>query len=270
MIGPLVRLNDGTAIPQFGLGVYLTHSPDPIAHALRLGYRHLDTAQFYRNEAQVGAAIRQAGVPREQIWVTTKIWDSNQGYERTKSTLAESLERLGLEYVDMVLLHSPYPGREKRLASWRALEEAKDAGKVRSIGVSNYGPKHIDEMAGTVKHMPSVNQIEVTPFFQRGPIIDYCRERGIHIVAYSPFGKGAHVNDAHLADIGRKYGKTPAQMLVRWSLQKGYIVIPKSAHPDRIAQNAAVFDFEISADDMDALARLECGEGVTWDPTNAP
>ena len=266
---PAVTLNDGTSIPQLGLGVYLTHSTDPLVYALQHGYRHLDTAQFYRNEQQVGDAIKLAGIPRNELWITTKIWDSNQGYENTKASLAESLKKLQLDYVDMVLLHSPNPGREKRLASWKALEEAKDAGLVRSIGVSNYGPAHLDELSGT-KHKPSVNQIEVTPFFQRSPIVDACRQQNIHIVAYSPFGKGAHVNDAQLTDIASKYGKSAPQLLVRWSLQHGYIVIPKSSNPDRISANADVFDFTISDDDMRTLDAMETGAGVTWDPTTAP
>ena len=266
---PFIHLNDGNTIPQLGLGVYLTPSPDPVVYALQHGYRHIDTAQFYRNEQQVGDAIKRAGIPREQLWVTTKIWDSNQGYEQTTSSLSDSLRKLQLEYVDMVLLHSPYPGREKRLASWKALEDAKDAGLVRSIGVSNYGPAHLDELA-SAKYPPSVNQIEVTPFFQRRSIIDVCRQRDIHIVAYSPFGKGAHVDDPRLSAIASKYGKSGPQLLLRWSLQHGYIVIPKSANPARISANADVFDFDISADDMHTLDGMESGEGVTWDPTDAP
>ncbi|WFD36388.1 hypothetical protein MCUN1_003267 [Malassezia cuniculi] len=264
-----VTLNDGTKIPQLGLGVYLTGSAAPIVYALQAGYRHIDTAQFYRNEAEVGEAIRESGVPREEIWVTTKIWDTNQGYERTKASLRESLAKMQLEYVDMVLLHSPYPGREKRLGSWRALEEARDGGLVRSIGVSNYGPQHIEEMVGRVRYLPSVNQIEVTPFFQREHIVTASKKHGIHIVAYSPFGKGAHVQDARLKAIGQKYGKSAAQVLVRWSLQKGYIVIPKSANAGRIRENMDV-TYELSAEDMDTLDGLERGEGVTWDPTDAP
>ncbi len=266
-----VTLNDGTKMPQFGLGVYLTHGQSgvqAIQTALDFGYRHIDTAQFYNNEEEVGRAVKGSSIPRDQIWITTKIWDSNQGYEQTKKSLQQSLRELQMDYADLVLLHSPSPGSNKRLASWKALEEARDSGLVRSIGVSNYGNQHLQEMIDNkVRYMPSVNQIEVSPFFQRQHIVKRCKELGIHVQAYSPLGKGAHVNDPKLTKLGQKYNKTASQMLIKWSLQSGFTVIPKSSNPDRIKENASIFDFTISPEDMQTMNAMETGSGVTWDRT---
>lgn len=269
-IASTLLLNDGVAIPRFGLGVYLTKGSagtKACQYAIDdAGYRHLDTAQMYGNEAEVGQAVQQSSVRRKDIFVTSKVWDSNHGYDKTLNSIEQSLKASGLSYFDLFLLHSPNPGKEKRLEAYRALIEAKKQGKVKSIGVSNYGPHHIDEVVQAFPNdIPSLNQIELSPFFQRREIVKKCKEHNIAVESYSPLGKGQFVDLPELKKIADRHGKTPAQVLIRWCLQRGFIVIPKSSNPGRIKENSEVFDFELTAADVEELDGMETGSGITWD-----
>ncbi|CAO1618124.1 unnamed protein product [Jaminaea pallidilutea] len=273
-IASTLKLNDGVAIPRFGLGVYLSRGAAGVQackHAIDVaGYRHIDTAQMYGNEAEVAQAVKASAIPREQVFITSKIWDSNHGFDKASQSIDDSLSKSGLSYFDLFLIHSPNPGTKRRLETYKALIQAKKDGKVKSIGVSNYGVKHIEELLEAFPdHPPSLNQIELSPFFQRKAIVDKCRQHGIAVESYSPLGKGAHVDLPELHDISRKYGKTPAQVLIRWCLQRDFIVIPKSSNEGRIVENAAVFDFDLSKDDMSSLDAMETGSGITWDPTTS-
>ncbi|HKJ93561.1 MAG TPA: aldo/keto reductase [Longimicrobiales bacterium] len=266
--------SDSPRIPLLGLGTYrsprgaATHNA--VRRALELGYRHVDTAKAYGNEADVGAAIRESGVAREDVFVTTKLWNEDHGFERTLGALDGSLRRLGMDYVDLYLVHWPVEGL--RLESWRALEALLTEGKARAIGVSNYMVRHLDELFGHAAIVPAVNQIELSPFNleSRRDVVDLCRERGIVIEAYSPLTKGRKLDDPGLARIAEKHARTPAQVLIRWSLQHGFVVLPKSVTPDRIAENAAVYDFVLDDEDMAALDARDEALATGWDPTDAP
>ena len=265
-------LATGAQIPQVGLGVW--QSPqgaptrDAVSAALELGYRHVDTARVYRNEADVGAAVRASSVPREQIFVTTKLWNDDHGYDSALRALDASLGRLGLDYVDLYLIHWPVPGR--RGDSWRALERAFADGKARAIGVSNYLVPHLRELLGEAKVVPHVDQIELTPFLQRRDTVELCRQHGIVVEAYSPLTRGQRLSDPTIGAIARAIGRTPAQVLLRWGIQKGHVVLPKSIRRERIAENAALFDFTLDAAAMGKLDELEAGLATGWDPDGAP
>ena len=269
-----ITLNNGVAIPQLGLGVYRSpngvETVETVRYALEVGYRHVDTARIYHNEADVGAGLRAAGVPREQVFVTTKLWESDQGYDSAIAAYRESLRLMGLEYVDLFLIHWPLPG--KRRYSWMALETLLDEGRVRAIGVSNYLVRHLEELLGHARYVPAVNQIELSPYNyeQRRPTLTLCAAQGIAIEAYSPLTKGRKLGDPRLAAIGAGYGVSPAQVLIRWGLQKGAIVLVKSNRPERIRQNADVFGFELSADDVARLDTFNENLATGWDPTNEP
>ncbi|KAG0222883.1 hypothetical protein BGW41_005803 [Actinomortierella wolfii] len=268
-------LSNARRIPLLGLGVYELEqgkqAEECILWALEAGYRHIDTASLYGNEVSVGNAIRKSGIPREQIFVTTKLWDDDQGYEKALEACDLSLEKLGLDYIDLYLIHSPCCGAELRLESWKALEKLVTQGKVKSIGVSNYGVHHLKELLGSNPTIrPVVNQIEVTPFCTRTDITSFCEAQHIAVVAYSPLTRGLKLKDPTLVKVAHKYGKSPAQVLIRWSLQKGYIVIPKSSDKSRIEQNADVFDFDIADGDMAVLDSLNENLATEWDPTLAP
>ncbi|KAJ3209557.1 hypothetical protein HDU67_006118 [Dinochytrium kinnereticum] len=267
----VIPLNSKTTIPQVGLGVWQTspnEAVDVILEALKAGYRHIDTAALYGNEKEVGEAIRRSGIPRSEIFVTTKLWNNDHGYEKALKGFEASLKKLGLDYVDLYLLHSPVEGL--RLESWRALEKIHREGKAKAIGVSNYGVHHLEELAKNSTVAPAVNQIEVHPYFQRRDIVDYCTKRGIVIEAYCPLTRGKKLNDPELVEIAQKYNKTAAQILVRWGIQKGYVTLPKSAKPERLRENANVFDFSIAGEDMAKLDGFEEGLNVSWDPTVWP
>ena len=238
-----------------------------VHEALQVGYRLIDTASMYGNEREVGIAVRESGLPREEIFVTTKIATPEQGPRSTPKALDESLRRLGLDYVDLYLIH--WPSRRKRLATWEAMIPLVERGLARSIGVSNFMVRHLEELQ-TVEETPAVNQIELSPFLQQEEVVGYCREHGIHLEAYSPLTRGRRLNDLVIARIAAKYGKTPAQVLVRWSLQHGFIAIPKSVRPERIRENADVFDFALSTSDVRALDALEQGLHFDWDSSRVP
>ena len=267
-----IALATGAQIPQVGLGVY-DSPPGPITRdsvlaALECGYRHIDTARIYGNEADVGAAIKASAVPRDQVFVTTKLWKDDHGYDTALRALDASLERLGLDHVDLYLIHWPVP--DKRRDSWRALERAHADGRARAIGVSNYMVQHLRELLGEAKVAPQVNQIELSPFLQRRDTCAMCREHGIVVEAYSPLTRGTRLDHPAVVAVARETGRTPAQVLLRWGIQHGYVVLPKSNRRARIMENAAVFDFALDAAAMAKLDGLEEGLTCNWDPRDAP
>ena len=266
-----VKLNNGVDIPVLGLGTYLATSQvgyEAVRHALKIGYRHIDTAAFYGNEKEIGRAISDDDVPREEIFVTTKLWNSNHGYENALAAFEESIEKLGLEYIDLYLIHWPVTGL--RQESWKALEEIYTDGRCKAIGVSNYTIEHLEELLKTAKIIPVVNQVEFHPFLFQKELLDYCRTKEIWIEAYSPLTKGQKLGNLTLKEIAGKYQKSTAQILIRWCLQRDTIVLPKSTNVSRIMENAEVFDFTISNDDLKTLDALNQDWHVTWDPTNEP
>lgn len=264
----VIPLASGTSIPQVGLGVWQSPqgaaTQDAVRDALELGYRHIDTARVYRNENDVGAAIAASSVPRDQIFVTTKLWNDDHGYDAALRALDKSLERLRLDYVDLYLIHWPVAGLRKD--SWRALETAFESGRARAIGVSNYLVPHLDELLGHAKHKPHVNQIELTPFLQRRDTYALCQREGIVVEAYSPLTRGERLTHPTLQSIATAVRRTPAQVLLRWGIQHGHVILPKSVHRDRIAENAALFDFSLDAAQMATLDNLEEGLVTGWDP----
>jgi 2,5-diketo-D-gluconate reductase A len=266
---PQVTLNDGTTMPQLGLGVFQVPPEDTeqvVAHGLAAGYRSIDTAARYENEPGVGAALRAADVARDEVFVTTKLANPDQGYESTLAAFDASAEKLGLDVVDLYLIHWPCPGRGEALNTWRAMEELRAAGRIRSIGVSNFLPHHLTELleAGEVK--PVVNQIEVHPYHQQKELRAFNAEHGILTEAYSPLGQGAVLDDPVITGIAKRLGRTPAQVVLRWHLQLGHVVIPKSVTPSRMAENIDVLDFGLSADDMAAIEGLDRGRRIGFHP----
>lgn len=260
----MVTLNDGNKIPAVGFGVFLIPNDgatyEAVTRALKAGYRHIDTAAAYFNEAEVGKAVKDSGIPREEIFITSKLWLQDYGYEAAKKGLETSLEKLGLDYVDLYLLHQPYGDVA---GAWKALEEAKAEGKIRSIGVSNMTPKIWKEFVPQFATMPAVNQVECNPFFQQKELRALLAENDVKIEAYQPLGYGdetllSHPDIVKLAD---KYGKNPGQIILRFEVQDGLIVLPKSTNPQRIAGNIDIFDFELSDGEMDSLRTLDTGKG---------
>jgi diketogulonate reductase-like aldo/keto reductase len=266
---PTVMLDDGRAIPQLGFGVFQIppgrDTKRAVETALATGYLHVDTASVYRNEADVGAAIRASGLAPSSVWVTTKLANSDQGVATARRAFEASLERLGLHAVDLYLLHWPH---EARLESWRVLEQLHQEGLARSIGVSNFLVGHLDELLANASVPPAVNQIELSPFLYRTreDILRRCADEGIAVEAYSPLTKGRRLDDSTVATIAGEVGRTPAQVLIRWSLQKGFIVLPRSSNASRIAENAAVFDFALDDAQIAALDALDEGLTTGWDP----
>jgi len=270
--GGSMLLNDGHRIPRLGLGVYRARSGEPtrsaVREALRIGYRHIDTARIYDNESDVGAAIRESGLARRDVFVTTKLWNDDQGYDRALRAFDQSAKRLGLDDVDLYLLHWPVP--EKRLESWKALERLKSDGRVRSIGVSNFLRRHIDELVANATVRPAINQIELHPFLQQRDACAACAGHGIVVEAYSPLAKAQRMSHPVVREIARRLLRTPAQILLRWSVQKNFVVLPKSVHAARIAENAALFDFALDATAMHELDSLEEGLSTGWHPEHVP
>lgn len=267
-------LRTGDPIPRLGLGVFRIEDGEPVRNAVRwaleAGYRHVDTAAAYRNEAGVGRAIREGSPGVEGVFVTTKLWNEDHGYDRALRAFDASLDRLGLERVDLYLIHWPVEGG--RLESWRALERIHEEGRARAIGVSNYMTHHLDELLAHCRIPPAVNQIELHPFNYgtREPVVDYCREEGIVVEAYSPLTKGRRLDEPTVARIAGDRERTAAQILVRYVLQKGVVALPKSGHPERIRENARVFDFRLDDREMAALDGLDEGYNCSWDPTTQP
>jgi diketogulonate reductase-like aldo/keto reductase len=268
-IDSTVRLNDGHAMPLFGYGTYQVGNGGPcyraVRHALEIGYRHIDTAALYGNEEDVGRAVRDCGIPRAQIFVTTKLWNSDQGHRSALKAFDRSLDRLGLDYIDLYLIHWPEPG--KRGDSWRALTEIRQQGRARSIGVSNYTVAHLRELLAQSDVVPANNQVEFSPFLYQRALLEFCRAQGITLTAYCPLTHGDKLEHPALTAIGARHGKTAAQVLLRWALQHGVCAIPKSARLARIDENAALFDFALDAQEMARLDALDANYRTSWDPS---
>lgn len=266
------KLNSGVEMPVLGLGVYQIPAgratEEAVKFALKIGYRHVDTAKLYGNEESVGKAIRESGLPRDQVFVTTKLWNSDHGYEAAIRAGEASLKRLGLGHIDLYLIHWPVQGL--RDDSWRALVELKRRGVCRSIGVSNYTVKHLQELLADSDHIPDVNQVEFNPFLYQEELLSFCNENKIQLEAYSPLTRGYKLRHPVVVEVARRYSKSPAQVMIRWGLQHGLVVIPKSSRPERIRENSEVFDFEITAADMRKLDALGEDLRTDWDPTDAP
>ncbi len=270
---PIIAFSDGRSIPQVGLGVWQT--PDDVAvtvvkAALETGYRHIDTAAAYGNEEGVGAGIRAAGLAREEIFVTTKVWNADHGFDQTLKAAEASLKRLRLDYVDLYLIHWPAPRKGLFVDTWRALIQLKEAGRVRSIGVSNFAVEHLDRIIGETGVTPVLNQIELHPRFQQEALRDAHAARGIATESWSPLGQGRLLADPAIAAIAAKHGRTPAQVIIRWHIDSGLIVIPKSVTPSRIVENFDVFGFTLDSGDLAAIARLDAADGrIGPDPMTA-
>ena len=266
-----VKLNNGVEMPIFGLGTYQARkgeAREAVLHAMKVGYRLIDTASMYGNEEDVGEAIKQSGLPREEIFITTKLWNSDHGYERAITAFEESRKKLGLDYVDLYLIHWPVEGI--RSETWKAMEKLLEEGKCRAIGVSNYMTWHLEELLSHSSTIPAVNQAEFSPYLYLRDLLEFCQSHDIQLESYSPLTKGVKLDDPKLAAIASKYSKTPAQLLIRWVLQHGVVVIPKSSRKERIEENAAVFDFTISPEDMNALDSFHQNLRTSWDPSRIP
>ncbi|UGU34812.1 aldo/keto reductase [Mycolicibacterium smegmatis] len=268
-MSPRITLNDGNSIPQVGLGVWQTPAEDTeraVAAALQAGYRHIDTAAAYRNETETGRAIANSGVPREDIFLVTKLWNSDQGYDATLAAFDASVQRLGVDYLDLYLIHWPVPENNKFVDTFKAFAHLRDQGRIRSIGVSNFEPEHLTTLIEETGIVPAVNQIELHPLLPQQELRYVHAKLGIATEAWSPLGQGSLLADPVITGIAEQHGKTPAQVLIRWHIQLGNIVIPKSVNPERIASNFDVFDFELSGQDITSIASLETGKRLGPDP----
>jgi 2,5-diketo-D-gluconate reductase A len=268
---PTIALNDGVSIPQLGFGMFKV-DPDEteriVLDALEVGYRHIDTAAIYGNEVGVGRAIAASGIPRDELFITTKLWNSDQGTQSAFDAMDVSLEKLGLDHVDLYLIHWPTPKRDLYLESWLALEQIKERGKTRSIGVSNFQNPHLDRVIAGSSTVPAINQIELHPAFQQRDVTTHNRSLGVHIEAWGPLGQGKYplLEEEALVNAGNAHGKSPAQVAIRWHLQHERIIFPKSNSRERIAENFQVFDFELSTAEMAAIDSLDAGNRVGANP----
>ena len=262
-----VALSNGVVMPWLGLGVYKVPEGEDVERAvtaaLEAGYVSIDTAAFYENEEGVGRAVRASGVPREKLFITTKVWNTDQGYESTLKAFEASRKKLGFDYVDLYLVHWPVSGKYRD--TWKALEKLYGEGLVRAIGVSNFQIRHLEDLAAVANIRPMVNQVEYHPLLTQKPLLQYCRENGIQLEAWSPLMRG-NLDLPLLQELARKYGKTPAQIVIRWDLQHEVVTIPKSSRPERIRENADVFDFELSAEDMERIDALNQNRRFGADP----
>lgn len=254
-----VTLKNGIKMPQLGYGVYQVSKDECeecVANALKVGYRHIDTAQAYYNEEEVGSAIAKSGIPRKEIFITSKVWVSNYGYEQAKKSVIESMKKLQTDYIDLMLLHQPF---SDYYGAWRALEDLYEEGKLKAIGISNFYPDRMIDICAFSRTAPMVNQVELHPHDQQIEAQEWMKKYGVQIESWAPFGEGRGnmFTNPVIAEIGKKYGKTVAQVILRWQLQRGIVVIPKSVHIERMRENFNVFDFELSADDMAKIAALD-------------
>ncbi|MDF9297817.1 aldo/keto reductase [Geobacillus stearothermophilus] len=263
-------LHNGVQMPWVGLGVYKVKEGEEVRSAVRtaleVGYRHVDTAAFYENEEGVGQAIRESGIPREQVFVTTKVWNTDQGYETTLKAFDASLKKLGFDYVDLYLVHWPVKGKYKE--TYKALEKLYKDGYVRAIGVSNFQIHHLQDVLADCEIKPMVNQVEYHPRLTQKELQAFCRENGIQLEAWSPLMRGEILTEPTIVEIGKKYGKTPAQVVLRWDLQHGVVTIPKSVTPARIKENANLFDFSLTAEEMKQIDALNLNKRIGADPDN--
>jgi 2,5-diketo-D-gluconate reductase A len=266
---PVLPLHDGRSIPQLGLGVYKVDDAKAeslVAGAIELGYRHIDTATLYENERGVGEGMRASGVAREDLFVTTKVWNDRHGFEETQRAFDESIDKLGLDYVDLYLIHWPAPRQNKYVDAWRALVKLQEEGRVRSIGVSNFKPHHIRRLADVSDVLPVINQVELHPWLPQSEVREFDASLNILTESWSPLARGRVLDNEILDGIADKHGKTPAQVVLRWHVQLGLVVIPKSNSLARVEENSQVFDFELDVVDLAAIASLETGERTGMDP----
>ncbi|MCC9183643.1 2,5-didehydrogluconate reductase [Mycolicibacterium mageritense DSM 44476 = CIP 104973] len=268
-MNPRVTLNDGNSIPQVGLGVWQTPPEDTeraVVAALQTGYRHIDTAAAYQNETETGRALAASGVPRDEVFLVTKLSNSDQGYDATLAAFDASIARLGVDYLDLYLIHWPVPAKNAYVDTFKAFAHLRDQGRIRSIGVSNFEPEHLKILMDTTGIVPAVNQIELHPLLPQQELREVHAQLGIATEAWSPLGQGSLLADPVVTGIAESRGKTPAQVLIRWHIQLGNIVIPKSVNPERIASNFDVFDFELSEQDLASIASLANGTRLGPDP----
>ncbi|OCB55392.1 oxidoreductase [Mycobacterium vulneris] len=268
-MSPRVTLNDGNSIPQVGLGVWQTPAEETVravSAALQAGYRHIDTAAAYQNETETGRGLVESGVPREDVFLVTKLWNSEQGYDSTLAAFDASLDRLGVDYLDLYLIHWPVPANNAYVDTFKAFAHLHDQGRVRSIGVSNFEPEHLTVLIDSTGIVPAVNQVELHPLFPQHELREVHARLGIATEAWSPLGQGSLLSDPVITGIAQRHGKTPAQVLIRWHIHLGNIVIPKSVNPERIVSNFDVFDFDLDESDMAAIATLETDTRLGPDP----
>lgn len=269
MSAPLIPLNDGRAIPQLGLGVYKIGDEEAartVALALEAGYRHVDTATLYGNERGVGAGIRASGLPREQVFVTTKVWNDDHGFDETLAAFDRSLELLGTDYVDLYLVHWPIPSRDRYVDTYRALERLQSEGQARSIGVSNFAEEHVQRLLEETGVVPAINQVELHPRLPQEELRAFDTAHGIVTEAWSPLARGRLLGEPALARVAAKHGVSPARAVLRWHVQLGVVVIPKSVTPERIRENLDVFGFTLDEEDLATIAGLATGERTGRDP----
>jgi 2,5-diketo-D-gluconate reductase A len=268
---PSLTLNDGTVIPQLGLGVWQVpdrQAAQVVSHAIATGYRLIDTAAIYENESGTGSGIAKANIPREELFITTKLW--NSAHKNASRAFEDSLRRLRLDYLDLYLIHWPKPRQNAYVEAWKALVKLKEEGRVKSIGVSNFTVVHLQRILDETGAVPSVNQIELHPRFQQTELVEFHAKHGITTESWSPLGQGTLFEEPDLKRLATKYGKTVAQVIIRWHLDRGFIVIPKSVTPHRIDENFAIFDFQLDKEDMAAIAALDHGDGrIGPDPDTA-
>jgi methylglyoxal/glyoxal reductase len=264
------KLHNGVEMPWFGLGVFKVQEGseviDSVKAAIKNGYKSIDTAAIYGNEEGVGQAIKESGAPREELFITTKVWNSEQGYDSALAAFDESLSKLGLDYVDLYLIHWPVKGKYKD--TWRALEKLYKDGRVRAIGVSNFHVHHLEDLLETAEIVPMVNQVEYHPHLAQLELREFCKQKGIQLEAWSPLKQGQLLDEPVITEIAEKHKKSPAQIILRWDLQNEVVTIPKSIKEHRIIENADIFDFELSSEDMEKIDALNKNERVGADPDN--
>jgi len=264
-----ITLNNHVRIPQLGLGVYKVLNEevsDVVSHALKVGYRSIDTAQFYENEEGVGEALKRSEIPREDLFITTKVWNSHHGYDKTLQAFEQSLKKLDLDYLDLYLIHWPTPMYDKYVDTYKALEQLYKDGRVKAIGVSNFHIEHLERLFDECEITPVLNQVECHPYLQQKELKAFCSKHNIYMESWSPLARGGMLEDETIQKIANKYNKTPAQIVLRWHIQENSIVIPKSVTPSRIRENFQVFDFELSEEDMEVITKLDRGERTGRDP----
>ena len=265
-------LNNGVKIPSVGVGVFRVEDAkiayDMVRTAISVGYRHIDTAMIYGNEEAVGKAIKDSGVDREKIFLTTKLWNDDQRSGKVQEALETSLKKLGTDYVDLYLVH--WPVKDTYVSVWKKMEEAYENGKARAIGVSNYNSHHLDDLLESALIVPAVNQVECYPYLSQAPLIRYCEEKGIYPEAWGPLGAGQSdiLSNPTITEIAKKYDKTPAQIVLHWNVERGVIVIPKSVHENRLIENISIYDFDLSLDDMQKIDSLNKNLRLGADPDN--
>lgn len=263
-----IELNNGVKIPILAYGTFRINAGfatrDAVLSALQAGLRHIDTGSIYENEVNVGEAIEKSGVPREDVFITAKLWNADQGFDNALKAFETSLDKFKTDYIDLYLIH--WPVRGKRMDSWKALEQLYHEKKCRAIGVSNYTIKHLEELLSECTVMPTVNQVEFSPYTYQKELLDYCNTKNIQIAAYSPLTKSVKLNDERLVAIAERYSKSTAQLLIRWGIQKGLVVVFKTSKKPRIFENPKVFDFEISPEDMATLDSFDENLRTGWDP----